>query len=212
MPISGRMSLAFTSRGRQRGHAGVGIQEADAPQRRRSGRVGVEGVDAIVLRRHNHDIVNSIARHRDLRHVEWLRIDRTVNRKRVQFAEMCRVYVARSENGFADVLAGAGVVIVVSGHDGQTGGSQRFGGDALRMRRRIGRDQIVIRPGSACSSAGLAQLHRQQHYTNTGSHRQQLRTIARQGRNLLPIVQSEIDEYAEAETGHSQRRHRFRKY
>ena len=149
--------------GRQRGHAGVGIQEADAPQRRRSGRVGVEGVDAIVLRRHNHDIVNSIARHRDLRQVEWLRIDRTVNRERVQFAEMCRVYVARSENGFANVLAGAGVVIVVGGHDGQTGGSQRFGGGALRMWRRIGRDQVVIRPGSAFSSAGLAQLHRQQH-------------------------------------------------
>ncbi len=87
------------------------------PQRRRSRRVGVEGVDAIVLRRHNHDIMNSIARHGDLRHVKRLRIDVAVHRKGVQLAEMRGVHVAGSENGFDDVLPGAGVVIVISGDD-----------------------------------------------------------------------------------------------
>ena len=87
MPISGRMSLAFTSLGRHRGYARIRIEEVHSPKRIGGRRVGVEGVNAVVLRRHNQDIVDAISRNRDLRHVERLRVNVSVHRKRIQPAE-----------------------------------------------------------------------------------------------------------------------------
>ena len=112
----------------------LGIQEVNSPQGRRSRRVGVERINAVVLRCHNHDIVDPVARHCDLRQVQRLSVDRAVDRKRVQSAEMRGVHVEGRENGFDDVLAGASVIIVIGSDHGQSGSSQRFGSHAWRTR------------------------------------------------------------------------------
>ncbi len=114
--------------------------------------------------------MNSIARHGDLRHVKRLRVDRAVNGKRVQLAEVRGVHVAGSESGFDDVLPGTGVVVVIRGDNRQSCGSQGFGSRTLRTWRGVSRQEIVARLGSTRGTSGLPQLHNQQHHHDAGAH------------------------------------------
>src|SRR5664279_2897156 len=62
-------------RGGQAGYAYVGVEEVDSPQRRGKTGVSIERIDAVVLGRHNHDVVNAVSGNCYLRHVERLRVN-----------------------------------------------------------------------------------------------------------------------------------------
>ena len=196
--------------GRQRGYAGIGIEKIDTPQRRGSWRIGVEGVDTVMLCRHDHDIMNSISRDRDLRQVQRLRVNISVNRKRIEPAETRRVHVVGREDRFDRVLTSAGIVVMISRYDCQARSGQRLGRHALRPCQRIGRGkEVVARYVAGTTSTRRRQLKDKEDHRKHNPDRKQLRAVARERRHPLPIVQREIDEHAQAETQDSQQRDRF---
>ena len=86
------------------------------PQRSRSfSVVGIEGIDAVVYRGYINDVVSSTA-HGEIRNQQWLRINLIVDHAFEQHAEVGLVHIRRRQYGFAQVCAGALVVVVLGEH------------------------------------------------------------------------------------------------
>ncbi len=86
-------------------------QHRDLPEKRSA--VGIETVDAAMLRLHIQDVVRPLVGNADLREVERLRIHSTVHIDDKELPETRRVDVARCENGFRKILSGARGVVVI---------------------------------------------------------------------------------------------------
>ena len=78
----------------------------------RSTGVSIEGIDAVMFRRHDEQIVSTAFR-ADRRKIQRLRVDLAVDGDGEQLAEASGVYVGSRENRLCGVQAGAGVVVVV---------------------------------------------------------------------------------------------------
>jgi len=87
----------------------AGFQEADVPERI-DRRVGVEGIDAVVLGGDVEDVVGAFAGDGDMRDVERLGVDVAVHLQREPLAELGGTDSRRRERGFVEIGAGAGVV------------------------------------------------------------------------------------------------------
>src|ERR1700689_2731838 len=78
--------------------------------------VGIERIDAVVLRGNVDDVVLSLAWHGYALEFDRLRINLTVHGLTEQLAEACGIYVRGCEHTLVEILAGAKVVVMV-GHD-----------------------------------------------------------------------------------------------
>ena len=102
---------------RHRHDAGRGIGVVDAPERRRRRLVvGVERVDAVVVRRDVDHVAQADAGDADAGDVERLRVDLIVDDALEQFAELADVHVGRRQQRFRGVRASACRVIVLRRH------------------------------------------------------------------------------------------------
>ena len=66
-----------------------------------------------MLRSHDQQIVSAVARNRDVRGVERLGVDQAVDGVEAEFAKLGGVDVAGGQDGFSQILPGAGDVVVV---------------------------------------------------------------------------------------------------
>src|SRR5580692_4067211 len=107
-------------------------QHRDLPQSLST--VGIQAVDATVLRGDVQNVVHPLIGDTHLGEIKRLRIHFAVHRDHEEFAETGGVDVAGCENRFAEILSGAGIVVVVRGHVGP-----RCGGWRRRRRRLRGR-------------------------------------------------------------------------
>jgi len=105
-----------------------------------------------VLRCHDHDVVNSISRDRDLRNVQRLGVNVSVYRKGIEPAEMRWVHVVGRQNRFERVLSSSGIVIVIGRNHRQTGRSERLGGHAPPLRGRVGDSKEIVARGTPAVS------------------------------------------------------------
>ena len=105
---------------------GYGSAKIDMPQwQGRSGVIGVEGINSIVLRGDvNH--ISDLTSNRKIRNVERLSIDLTVYGARKQLSKGIYVHIGGVEHGFGQVLSCPTTVVVVGGHrDLAVGNSRR---------------------------------------------------------------------------------------
>jgi len=76
-------------------------------------RVCVEGINAVVLRSDENDVMGALASDRNVWNIERLRVNPAVNRVRKQLAEGGLIYVGGCQNRFGAVCAGASVIVVL---------------------------------------------------------------------------------------------------
>ena len=67
--------------------------------------VSIEGIDAVMLGRHKHDIMRRSS-NGYIGQKEWLCIDKAIDRVRDAFAKLRDIDVARSKKGLIGILAG----------------------------------------------------------------------------------------------------------
>ena len=78
--------------------------------------VRVEGIDHIVHRRNEQNIMGAHSRNRQVRHVQGLSIDGAIDRIRVDEAKLVYVYVRRVQRGFVEIRACPPEVVMFSGN------------------------------------------------------------------------------------------------
>jgi hypothetical protein len=106
--------VAANIRGQDDVDVGAGVDEARVPDGVGGTQaVGVEGVDAIVLRGDEYEVMDALARNIDASHVQRLGIDLPVHRVGVQLAERGRGDVGRREGGLGQVLTRPRHVVVI---------------------------------------------------------------------------------------------------
>ncbi len=108
------------------GNRGSSVREQAGLPEGRPLDIGIKGVHGIVLGRDIDDVMGSLGRNRDTRHVEGLRIDLPIDRIGELFAKAGLVHHEREQNGLVHVLAGAGQIVVVGEH-ALRGGLRRDG-------------------------------------------------------------------------------------
>ena len=96
-----------------RGDSLAGINETHPPQLADAAVVGVEGVDAVMLRRDEHHIAEALPRNRDVREIQRLGVDVSIDRIGKEPLERAGGDVARGESRFAQILTGARPVVVI---------------------------------------------------------------------------------------------------
>src|SRR5690348_14968827 len=79
------------------------------------GLVGVEGIDAIMLRGYENHVIGDIAQH-EMRYKKRLRIDTSIYRIRHAFAKMRRIYCGRIEIGLLRIRSSARKIIFICKH------------------------------------------------------------------------------------------------
>ncbi len=82
------------------------------PQRSLLQSIGIESVDRVVLRHDEDNIVHHTA-DGQVRHIERLGIDLTIDRIGIQLPEQLRIHIRRSQRCFVGVRAVADIVIVI---------------------------------------------------------------------------------------------------
>ena len=120
----GTASRSRTIEGRFRTRAAStvrGVHHAGFPQRGATG-VGVVGINAVVFRSDNHNVVDT-AIDGDARHVEGLSVHLANSRHGEELAELIQVHIACIQNCLGRILSASRVVIVL----GQNGGLSRGG-------------------------------------------------------------------------------------
>ena len=100
------------------GHdAGRGVRVVDAPERSGGRRiVGVEGVDAVVVRRDVDDVADADARNVDALDVQRLPVDLVVDGALEELAELADVDVGRREHHLGQIGSGPCRVVVLGDH------------------------------------------------------------------------------------------------
>src|SRR5439155_23388949 len=96
---------------RNRGHTGGGIDKAHLTQR--NGAIGVKGVNTIVFRSGEHDVVHAFFGNRDSGQVERLRVDIAIHSIGKQLSKLPGIDIRGIEYGFGEVLSGARQIVVV---------------------------------------------------------------------------------------------------
>ena len=114
------------------------VEQTDFPDRfgiRAAIRIGVEGVDRVVLRGNEKDVVDLAVTHRQSGNIEWLGIDTTVYCLREQFAEGVHIHVGGCENGLAGICSGMRQVVAPGQH------AHRLGRLGQQVWRQAEQDQ-----------------------------------------------------------------------
>ena len=78
------------------------------------GAVGIKGVNAVVFRGDENDVMHAALRHGEILHVERLSIDLAVHRIAEDFAKGPRIHVRRGQDCLLQVLTGVLVVVMTS--------------------------------------------------------------------------------------------------
>jgi hypothetical protein len=86
-------------------------EKACLPQRRSLG-IGIKGVHGVTLGRHVDYVMGSLPGDRHIRHVERLCVDSTINPICEPQSEVARAHIRWSQDGFVQVLAGVGLIVV----------------------------------------------------------------------------------------------------
>ena len=99
--------------GRNSRHSGRRIDEARLPQRRRALSIGVERVDAVVLRRGIDDISETDPGNVHVGDIQCRRVHRAIQLPGEQLAEDRRIDGSRRQDGLVEVRARAEIVVVM---------------------------------------------------------------------------------------------------
>jgi hypothetical protein len=124
MPLAGSMKLSC--------HSGAGVHPGIA--------IGIKGIDAIVLGRHDDNVVNPLAGDANTGQNEGLAINLPVYRVGEELAEAVGVHIGGGQLRLVGIVAGAGEIVVVGedvngGEQASFQGLQDRHGAALRGSR-----------------------------------------------------------------------------
>src|SRR6266516_1244095 len=114
--------------------------------------VSIEGIDAIMLRGHKHDVMR-LSRNGHIGHKERLRINIAIDGVQHVFAKLSDIDVARRENGLIGVLSSTKGVPLV-GRD--SGSGQR--GSLSRLVRRLSLLSCFLHQSSPLAFASTSRL------------------------------------------------------
>src|ERR1039457_3300815 len=142
--VSGRASTGI-ARLRNGGDASRRIEKIHIPKRRCITAlitIGIESVNAVMLRGDVHDVVSGIRRWNEhLRNIERLGGLHSIQTLREELSELHRIDVRRSQDHLTRVLTGAGIVVML----GQDGGLAERRGNAKQEKKNgnAGRNECV---------------------------------------------------------------------